>query len=287
MIAETWALTLRSLRKWIRTPAAVFTAIVQPIFWLALFGSAFNPTNLVPTQIGGVSLPSSAISAIKNSILGVTFGGVPNYITYLTAGILCSLLLFNSAFSGMGLVFDRRFGYLNRLLASPIPRSSVYLANVAQSAIKGMAQAFIIFFIALIIPNGLVLASGFNVLDFLGVFAALILLAVGFSSMFTAIAIRVAKWETLIAVVNFINLPLLFASNALLPITSFPAWLQSVAQVNPISKAAEVARLLIVNGSLNSSQMWTLTTDFIYLVGFAAIFTIIGVITARLALKAE
>lgn len=241
----------------------------------------------MPSQIGGITLPSSALNAIKNSILGQTFGGVPNYITYLTAGILCSLLLFNSAFSGMSLVFDRRFGYLNRLLASPIPRSSVYLANVAQSTIKGMIQAFIIFFIALIIPNGLVLVSGFNALDFLGIFAALTLLAVGFSSMFTAIAIRVAKWETLIAVVNFINLPLLFASNALLPITSFPSWLQSAAQVNPISKAAEVSRLLIVNGSLSSDQSLTLATDFVYLILFAVILTVIGVITARLALKAE
>jgi ABC-2 type transport system permease protein len=287
MIGETWALTARSLRKWLRTPAAVIPALIQPVFWLGLFGSAFNPTNLVPSQVGGNPLPPQVLQTIKNSILSTTFGGVPNYITYLADGILCSLLLFKSAFSGMSLVFDRRFGFLNRLLVAPIPRSSIYLSNVTQSTVKGMVQAFIIFFIALLIPGGLVLASGFGISNFLGIFVALTLLAVGFASLFTAIAIRVAKWETLIAVINFINLPLLFTSNALLPLNSFPDWLKSIAEVNPISKAAEVGRLLIVNGTLTGNQLTTFYYDMTYLVAFAGILTLIGIITAKYALKAE
>src|SRR5713101_3539069 len=246
MLAGTRALTVRELKKWIRTPALVFTALFQPLVWLALFGNAFNPTNLVPN----ISIPGLDLGAIKNSILAQTFGGAPNYITYLTGGILCLILLFNGGFSGMSIVFDRRFSILNALLAAPIPRTSIFLSRVLSSVVKGMIQAVVIFGLALVIPNGLKLASGFNALDLLGVFGVMFLLAFGFASLFTAIAVRIAKWETLIAVVNLLNLPLLFASSALLPISSMPDWLRTVAKVNPISRAAEAARVFIVQGSI-------------------------------------
>ncbi len=130
MLAGTRALTLRELKKWVRTPPLVFTALFQPLVWLALFGNAFNPTNLVPN----IPLPYGlSLDAVRQPILKQTFGGAPNYITYLTGGILCLILLFNSAFSGMSIVFDRRFSILNSLLAAPIPRTSIFLSRVLAS----------------------------------------------------------------------------------------------------------------------------------------------------------
>lgn len=270
---ETIALTGRELKKWLRTPASVFIALFQPLVWLALFGSAFNPTNLVPTSLRP---PSGG--------LGETFANAPNYITYLTAGILCLQLLFNSAFSGGSLVLDRRFGYLNKLLASPISRSTIFMSRVLATIIKGLLQSVIIFGIALFIPDGLRLYSSFGVAEFLLLFLTLFLLSLGFSSLFTAIAIRMTKWETLVAVVNLLNLPLLFSSSALLPVSSMPDWLQTIANVNPISKGADVARTLIVQGSTNLSL---LASDMAYLFAFAAILTIIGGIASILALRTE
>jgi len=287
MIAETWALTLRELRKWARTPALVFVALVQPILWLSLFGSAFNPTNLVPRSIVGFQISDQLYSQISGSILGTTFGGAPNYITYLASGILCMILLFNSAFSGGSIVWDRRFGFLNKLLAAPIPRTSIFLSKVASTVFKGMVQAFVIFFFALIIPGGLLLSPSFTALDFLGLFSALFLLALGLSSAFTAVAVRISKWETLIAIVNFINLPMLFVSNALFPISSMPSWLQAVATVNPMTKAIEISRLFVIQGSLTAAQFTTLLYDFSYLAIFAAFFTILGAFASRVALRKD
>lgn len=283
MLAGTWALTIRELKKWIRTPPLVFTALFQPLVWLALFGNAFNPTNLVPN----ISIPGLNLDTIRQSILAQTFGGAPNYITYLTGGILCLILLFNAAFSGMSIVFDRRFSILNALLAAPIPRTSIFLSRVLSSVVKGMIQAVVIFGLALVIPNGLKLAPGFNALDLLGVFSVMFLLAFGFASLFTAIAVRIAKWETLIAVVNLLNLPLLFASSALLPISSMPDWLQTVAKVNPISRAAETARIFIVQGAISATDMSTVVFDVSFLLGFAVFFTTVGIVASRLALRAE
>jgi ABC-2 type transport system permease protein len=277
---ETIALTVRELKKWLRTPASVFIALFQPLVWLALFGSAFNPTNLIPKSFGNFMITD----AMRQSILQSTFANAPNYITYLTAGILCLQLLFNSAFSGGSLVLDRRFGYLNKLLASPISRSSIFMSRVLATIAKGLLQSAIIFGIALFIPDGLKLGSGFSIVSLLLLFLTLFLLSLGFSSLFTAIAIRMTKWETLIAVVNLLNLPLLFSSSALLPISSMPDWLQAFANINPISKGADVVRTLIIKGSIDLS---VLGADMTYLLGFATILTIIGGIASVMALRTE
>ena len=287
MISETWALTLRELRKWVRTPALVFVALVQPILWLSLFGSAFNPTSLVPRSVAGLQIPDSVYNQISSSILSQTFGGAPNYITYLASGILCMILLFNSAFSGGSVVWDRRFGFLNKLLAAPIPRTSIFLSKVFATVFKGMVQTFVIFFFALIIPGGLILSSSFNAVDFVGLFLGLFILALGLSSAFTAIAIRISKWETLIAIVNFINLPMLFVSSALFPITSMPTWLQVVANVNPMSKAIEIARFFVIQGALTAAQYTSMLYDFAYLAIFAIFFTILGAYASRIALRKD
>lgn len=277
---ETVALTVRELKKWLRTPASVFIALFQPLVWLALFGSAFNPTNLIPKSIGQFVITD----AMRQSILQGTFANAPNYITYLTAGILCLQLLFNSAFSGGSLVLDRRFGYLNKLLAAPISRSSIFLSRVFATIAKGLLQSTIIFGIALLIPDGLRLGSDFTIASLLLLFLTLFLLSLGFSSLFTAVAIRMTKWETLVAVVNLLNLPLLFSSSALLPISSMPDWLQAFANINPISKGADLIRTLIIKGSIDLS---ILGSDVAYLLGFAIILMVIGGIASLKALRTE
>jgi len=286
MISETQALTFRELRKWLRTPPLVLITLFHPVVWLALFGNAFNPTNLVPNSIGPVQLSIPQLEQIRRSVLNETFGGAPNYITYLTGGILSLLLLFNSAFSGGSLVWDRRFGFLDKLLASPIPRSAIFLSRVLASIAKGLIQAFVIFVVALLLPGGLILGPGFGVLDLVLIFVALFLLALGFSSLFTAMAVRITKWETLVAVVNLLNLPLLFTSSALLPVSTMPEWLRVIANMNPISKSAEIARQFIIQGG-SALQSATVTADFIFLIAFATVLSVIGEVTSRLALRAE
>ncbi|MDA4121943.1 MAG: ABC transporter permease [Thaumarchaeota archaeon] len=274
MIAETMALTFRALKKWIRNPAAVLPGLFTSIFYLALFGSSFNPANLIP-------------SGFSSTQISQTFGGAPTYITYLTAGVICLILVFNMAFGGIDLVLDRQLGFLNTVLTAPIPRAAIFFSGVAQNLVKVMFLAFLTFLIALVIPNGLVLPAGFGVLNLIGVFGSFALLGLGLSCVFTALALSVRSIDSLVAIVNFLTLPLIFMSDALFPSSSFPDWLKTIANVNPITKADEAARLLIVNGNLTSSQLSTFANDVLYLVGVVAILTIIGYFAAEKALSAQ
>jgi ABC-2 type transport system permease protein len=276
MINETIVLSARALKKWIRNPAAVVPGLVTSIFYIVLFGSSFNPTNLIPSGPTG-----------GQAILQQSFGGAPNYITYLTAGVICLILVFNMAFGGIDLVLDRQLGFLSTLLTAPIPRAAIFLSGVVQNLVKAMFLALLTFLIALVIPNGLELPSGFGIVDLVGVFLAFALLGLGLSSVFTAIALSVKSIDSLVAIVNFLTLPLIFMSNAIFPSGSFPDWLKAISDVNPISKANEAARLLIFNGNLSSGQLSTFTGDMLYLLGFVLVFGLIGYVAARKALSAQ
>ena len=276
MFRETFALTLRALRKWVRNPASIMPGLFTSLFYLILFGNSFNPANLFSSGGGQAT-----------SVLQSAFGGAPTYITYLASGVICIILVFNMAFGGIDLVLDRQLGYLNSLLVAPIPRAAIFLSGVAQNLVKVLLLGVLTFIVALVIPNGLQLPSSFGALAFIGVFGAFIFLGLGLSFIFTALALSVRSIDSLVAIVNFLTLPIMFMSNAFFPPSSFPDWLKTIANLNPVTKANEAARLLLINGSLTSAQVSTYEMDMAYLVGFAALLGFLGYFAARRALRPE
>ncbi len=286
MFNDTLALTGRSLKKWIRNPAAIMPGVFMAVFWLALFGSSFNSVNLVPTQVGNTPLSPTLVLQIKSAISSV-FGGASNYITFLTAGIITLIVIINMAYGGIDIVIDRQIGYLNSLLTSPITRASIFFSGAMQNFVKAMFIAVITFLVAVVLPNGLQVGAGFGVFNLLGIFAAIALVTFGFGCLFTAVAFSVKVVDSLIAIINFLTFPLVFMSSAMFPLGTFPAWLKGIAEVNPVTKAVETARLLIVNGNLTGEKLSTLAGNMLYLVVFAVVLAIIGYLIARRALKAE
>jgi len=71
-----------------------------------------------------------------------------------------------------------------------------------------------------------------------------------------------------------LNLPLLFASNALFPTKLMPDWLQPVTKINPITYVTDANRQLI----LYTINMQQLLLDFAFLGVFAAVFSTIGIL---------
>ena len=193
---------------------------------------------------------------IKSAISSV-FGGAANYITFLTAGIITLIVIINMAYGGIDIVLDRQLGYLNSLLTAPISRASIFFSGALQNFVKAMFIAVVTFIVAVLLPNGLQVGAGFGVLNLLGIFAAIALVTFGFGCLFTAVAFSVKVVDSLIAIINFLAFPLVFMSSAMFPLGTFPSWLKGIAQVNPVTKAVETARLLIVNGNLTAAQLST------------------------------
>jgi ABC-2 type transport system permease protein len=260
-------------------------ALIQPIIWLSLFGKAFNLTGLftIPEDLLNQLPPNitANIATFFNEAFNSIFG-TSDYFSFMSAGMLSVIVLFTSMFSGMSIVWDRRLGFLNKLLVAPISRGSIVLGKVLYSVVRSLIQAALVFSIAL--GLGLRLGNSFVISDLVIIFGSLFLLSVGLSSVFIAISIRVKSMETQIAVVNLLNLPLLFASNALFPIKLMPSWLQTIASLNPISYASDAVRLSIFH-STKGLDISALTSDFIFLGIFALVFTTSGMILAERALR--
>lgn len=254
------ALTGREIKKWYKNPFVLFISLIQPIIWMGLFGKAMDLSALT----GG---STQGLAAFQNIF------GVRDYFSFMAVGMLAFVVLFTTMFSGMSIVWDRRLGFLNKILSTPASRGSIIMSKVFISVIRSLIQAGIVLIAAVVL--GLQWGINFTPLTLLAVFAALFLMCIGLSAMFVAIAIRSTKWETQMAIMNLLNLPLLFASNALFPIALMPNWLQDIAQFNPVTYGVDAAREFILYNTIN----WTnVTNDFLFLGIFAIVFASIGIL---------
>jgi len=259
-----WALTNRDLKKWYKNPIQLIISLVQPIVWLGLFGKALNFGSFI-TSAPGVTAAEAA--ALMKSTFGVT-----DYFTFLAAGMLAMIILFTAAFSGMSVVFDKRFGFMNKALSTPIGRGSIVIGKVLQSTIRSLIQAGIVLVIAIALDYSAMTAH-LSVLGIIGAFTILFLMSFGLSSLFVMLALRSSEWQTQMAIINLLNLPLLFASNALLPVKLMPSWLQAVVKLNPVSYANDATRQLLVGATATNS----LAVDFGVMIVFAAALAALGI----------
>jgi ABC-2 type transport system permease protein len=257
-----WALTNRDLRKWYTNPVQLFTSLIQPVVWLALFGKALN---------FGTFISGSGASVAEQNIIMLNFFGTTSYFSFLGCGMLAFVVLFTSAFSGMSVVFDRRFGFLNKALSTPVARGAIVMGKVFQSVGRSMIQSSIVLVIAVVLGMETV---HFTVVGIAGAFVIIFLMATGLSALFTMLALRSSDWQTQVALINLINLPLLFASNALFPVKIMPTWLQDIVKVNPVSYAIDAVRQLLIG----ATGMTSLVVDFAVLIGFAFVLSAIGIV---------
>ncbi len=272
MLHGLWALTNRELKKWYKVPVLLFLSIIQPIIWLGLFGKAMNFGALftgTSFNIPGLNIPKSTLDLIAKQAMLSTFG-TTDYFSFLAVGMLSFIILFTAMFSGMSIVWDRRFGFLDKLLSTPVARGSIIMGKVLSSVIRSLAQAAIVLIVAVLLGMD---TSKLTVAGLAGTFAAMFLMAMGLSALFLMLALRSTDWQSQMAIMNLLNLPLLFASNALFPSKLMPAWLQVVTKLNPVSYATDAGRQLL----LGSPGFAPLGFDFLFLVAFAALFSGFGI----------
>lgn len=218
---EVGALTLRYLRRLAREKFTLMFTLLQPLFWLILFGSLF-------------------------SVVGGGFQGVQggDYLTFVLPGIVVLNVLGAGLAAGTDVMFDKENGFLNRLLAAPISRLSVIVARLLYVAANSLLQVVVLLAVAL--AMGAALPGGLPGIAVIILVAVLLALALGSISLILAFALK--GHGEFFAVIGFTNMPLFFLSSALLPIAAMPGWMQVLARVNPLTWAIDVARAAAVEG---------------------------------------
>ncbi|MFN8526854.1 MAG: ABC transporter permease [Chloroflexota bacterium] len=245
----TYHLLLRHVRTTLRMPIWIAVTLVQPMIWLTLYGQLFKRV---------VDIPGFQAAS---------------YVEFIAPGVLIMNAVFGSAWSGMGLVNDLQVGVIDRMLATPVPRGAIIAGRVLHAALTVAVQSIIVIIVALVlgasVPGGIAGA------------AALILLAgllgSGFAAISSGIALLARREETLIAVVNFFGMPLIFLSSAYMAADLMPGWIQAAAAVNPVNWAVEGGR---------AAMQGTNGPDVLRYAGQLAAFTLVACVFATRAFTA-
>jgi ABC-2 type transport system permease protein len=209
VVADIWNVLVRELQPVLRQPASVLFAMVQPLVFLGLFAP------LLPESPDGSALQ------------------------WFVPGIVAMTALMSASFTGANLSEEIISGSFERLLVSPVRRSSLMVGKALREMVPLVLQTAII--VAVVTPFAFDLHLG-GVL--LGV-VVLVPFSVGLGALSLALAIA-AKEQAWIfwTVQQTVIFPLLLLAGVLLPLDGAPGWLQTASDLNPLKYLVDAERAL-------------------------------------------
>ena len=178
--------------------------------------------------------------------LGPVFqrAGEGNYIQFVAPGVIGMSVLFTSVFSGIGLLWDRQFGFLKETLVAPVPRVTVMIGKTLGGATVATIQGLIVLILCLL--------AGFRPVSWLSLPVAIlfmILTAVVFAGLGMAIGSRLQDIKGMQLIMNLVVLPIYFLSGALFPLKGLPTVLSFITRIDPLSYGIDALRNLLIGGS--------------------------------------
>jgi ABC-2 type transport system permease protein len=220
-LQEIGALTMRWVRRLSREKFSMLFTLVQPmLFWLIFFGNLFQR-----------AADAQVVQA-------------PNYISFLAAGVVVMTVLNNGLAGGVDLLFDKENGFLERLMVTPIRRSSVILSRYLFVMTITSLQVLVILGVAYLFD----VRPATGLPGILAILAIGMLFGVGLTAISMAIAFSVKSHGDFFSVLGFLSLPMIFLSSALVPLSAMPTWMSVLARFNPMTWTIDAVRPLILSG---------------------------------------
>ena len=232
------AMAQAEMRKLRHDHLDIITRSVQPLLWLFIFGTALS---------GNRSL---------------TLGRL-DYRAYLAPGVMAQASMFIAIFFGLAVIWERDVGQLQRLLATPLSRTSIVLGKAAGACVRALVQALLLLVVLAIARIGV----RWSVPGILGTLAMLMLGTAAFACMSMLLAAAIKDRERFMGIGQLIMMPLFFASSALYPLSIMPGWLHVVARMNPLTYEVQGLRQMLI-GIGGAGEVWL---DFLVVGGFFAV----------------
>jgi ABC-2 type transport system permease protein len=243
--------------RFVRFRALLFSSLIQPALWMALYGAAmsgnFNRLSM------GMPAPDGAY--------------VVSYLTFMAAGVIALTTLFTSIFGGVTLLFDKNWGLMREMMASPMPRAHIILGIGLSGVTKSFIQSVIIMGFGLAI--GVRFFSGYSLvqtlLAVLGILVFVAVFALGFLFLSSAISMSMDSHEGVQGVITLLTLPLFFASNALYPTNGLPSPIRVASMINPLTHLISGIRYFAIGKDFYALGIHYLYTSQEIFVSFAAL----------------
>jgi ABC-2 type transport system permease protein len=235
-----YILWLRELKRYIRSRSMIIASLGQPLLYLLVLGFGLGPV--------------------------FQKAGNGSYIQFVAPGVIGMSVLFTSVFSGIGLLWDRQFGFLKETLVAPVPRFTVMIGKTLGGATVATIQGLLVLIICLI--------AGFRPVNWALLPVAIgfmILTAFVFAGLGMAIGSALQDIQGMQLIMNFVVLPIYFLSGALFPLEGLPIVLKVLTRIDPLSYGVDALRNLLIGTSQFAPEL-----SLLVLVAAAVIFVGLG-----------
>ncbi len=205
-----YILWLRQIKRYFRSKARIIGSIGQPLLFLVALG------------FGMESMFEKA--------------GEGDYLSFLSPGIIAMSILFSAVFTGIDVIWDRKFGFLKETLVAPVSRLKIMLGRTLGGATTSLFQGLLVLIIAI--------ALGFNV-DWASIPLSILfmfLISLFFTSFGTIIGSIIEDTQAFQLIMNFIIMPVFFLSGSLFPIEGSSQIFKTILTINPLSYGVDGIR---------------------------------------------
>jgi ABC-2 type transport system permease protein len=222
---QSYAMAWRALKKMQRHPEQFFDVVVQPLLFTAMFTYIFG---------------------------GAIAGDVKSYLPTIITGIMAQTALTACMATGTQMREDMDKGVFDRFRSLPMARIAPLAGPMAADVLRYAIAATLTILTGIAMgyrPEGGVLGVGAGWL--LVVFAGWAL-----SWIFAWLGTVARSAQAVQGIGMMIMFPLTFLSNAFVPASTLPGWLQAFVNVNPVSLVITAIRDLMNDGNLTANVGW-------------------------------
>src|SRR6202789_819310 len=214
-MSAIYILWWRELRRYTRSRAQMIVSLGQPLLYLLVLGSGF----------------------------GHVFqrAGMGNYFQFISPGVIGMMVLFSSIFSGLGLLWDRQFGFLKETLVAPVPRLQIMIGRTLGGATVAVIQGLLVTTVCVI--------AGFRPVNPAMIPVGLLfmmLIATVFAGLGVAVGSSLQDMQGFQLIMNFLVMPIFFLSGALFPLDGLPKVLAAVTMVDPLTYGIDGMRAMLL-----------------------------------------
>jgi ABC-2 type transport system permease protein len=238
-----FVLWLREVKRYLRSRPQIIASLGQPLLYLLVLGFGLGPV-------------------FEQS-------GQGSYLQFIAPGVIGMGILFTSIFSGIGLLWDRQFGFLKETLVAPVPRLQIMVGRTLGGATIAMIQGTLVLIVCMI--------AGFRPQSLAAIPLALLfmaLIAIVFAALGTAIGSTLRDMQGFQLIMNFLIMPIFFLSGALFPLANLPTALAIATRLDPLSYGIDGLRAAFIGLAhlglaLDISVLAVLATAFLMLGAWA------------------
>jgi ABC-2 type transport system permease protein len=239
-VTVIYILWLREVKRYVRSRPQIIASLAQPLLYLLVLGFGLGPV--------------------------FERAGQGSYIQFVGPGVVGMGILFTSIFSGIGLLWDRQFGFLKETLVAPVPRLQIMAGRTLGGATIAMIQGMLVLTVCMI--------AGFRPQSWLGLpmaFVFMALTAIVFAALGTAIGSALKDMQGFQLIMNFLVMPIFFLSGALFPLTNLPTALTVATRLDPLAYGIDGLRGALIG-------LWQIgpVTNVVVLASVGAAFLALG-----------